>query len=98
MHRDTCWPGSPTPIFRLSLLGDFVTAPQGANLDVRVKSLSSKFPVRPVATIAAGSTEVVRWTVGPTAIRWEVELTPLPAPGPAGSVATVCPVAYSPRS
>ena len=91
-------PRGSTPTFRLSSRGDFVTAPQGANLAVRVKSFSSKFPERPVATIAAGSTEVVRWTVRPTAIRWEVGLTPVPAPGPAGSVATVCPVAYSPRS
>jgi hypothetical protein len=85
-------PGDPTPTIRLPSRGAFVTAPQGANLAVRVKSLSSTFPERSLATITAGTTDLVRWSVRPTAIRWEVELTPVPAPGPAGSVATVCPV------
>lgn len=88
----------PTTTFRLPRLGAYVTAPQGANLAVRVKALSSTFPDGALATITAGSTDIVRWSVRPTTIHWDVELTLVPAAAPAGSVATVCPVAQSPRS
>ena len=90
--RNSVGPGHPPLTIRLPRLGALVTAPQGAGLEVRVRALSSSFPEDSLSTIAAGATDVLRWSTGPTAIRWEVELTPVPTPAPAGSVATVCPL------
>lgn len=84
-------PGHPTLVVPLPPLGAFVTAPKGGDLVVRVRSLSSSFPERPLSNISAGATDLVRWSARRTAIRWKMELTPVSAP--AGSVATVCPAA-----
>jgi hypothetical protein len=78
-----------------------VTAPPTAGLAIRVKSLSSTFPPMALATrIGAGTTSDIKWSSRPTGIHWQVELTPIPAPAPAGSLATICPtgVSLSPSS
>ncbi len=80
----------PTVTFSLPPDGALVTAPLGAGLSVRARSLAASFPDQPLATIAPTATSLVRWTGQPTAIRWQVELSPVPPSAPVGSVATVC--------
>jgi hypothetical protein len=82
--------GSPSPTFTLSHQGVEVTAPAETGLEVRVRSFAQQYPDRPLATIAPGSTSTVRWSAKPSAINWQVELTPALSTAPPGSQATIC--------
>jgi hypothetical protein len=83
--------GNGALTFRLPPGGVQVTAPPGAGLAVRARALSPTFAERSLATIPAGSTSSIGWSQRPSAITWDVQLTPLPSPAPSGSSATICP-------
>jgi hypothetical protein len=83
--------GEPPLVVKLPASGIRVTAPPTAGLAIRVKWLSSAFPLTPLATgIGAGSTSIIKWSASGHSISWEVELTPVPVPAASGSFATIC--------
>jgi hypothetical protein len=90
--RSLLGPETASSTFDLPQLGALVTAPQDVGLALRVKSFSSSFPNQSFETIPKGRTILVKWPLGPAALQWNVKLTAVPAPIPAGSVATVCQV------
>jgi len=84
-------PTNPSAVFTLPQRGSIVTAPLDARVQVRVKSFSPTFPEKPLFTMAANETAVLRWSRVTTPIRWEVEVSAVSTPAPAGAVVTVCP-------
>ena len=78
------------PTFELPTQGAQITAPDDAELAVRVKSFATDFPVSEVATLLPGSTTLMRWSTRPNGIRWEVQLTPSPVQSDSGSFVTIC--------
>ncbi len=90
-QRSALGPNRPNVSFTLSQRGSVITAPRDAAIALRVKSFAATFPAVPLTTISQGETVTLKWSPLPTRIRWTFEVTPLPAPAPAGSVVTVCP-------